>query len=153
MTLDADRNGYSEDALYIQDLAADGTLTGVRQKLPLPGRQSAALGARFGCNILVRTYLNPRTLGDSSGKGNGGGMDVFNFTTMKHWRLSMPDAGVTNAEYFSAAEPFLVTCSEVIAKAAHYDPVSPAYQQNFARFDLSKIGPGEAFAMTPDPVP
>ncbi len=80
-------------------------------------------------------------------------MDVFNFTTMKHWRLSMPDAGVTNAEYFSAAEPFLVTCSEVIAKAAHYDPVSPAYQENFARFDLSKIGPGEAFTLTPDPVP
>jgi hypothetical protein len=154
MTLDADRNGYSEDALYIQDLAADGTLTGVRQKLPLPGRQAASPSARFGCNILARPYLNARTLGDSSGTGAaGGGLDVFNFTTMKHWHLPMPSTGSDQSLLFGFSEVKLVTCTEVVATVNHYDPVSPATQQNFARFDLSKLGPGEAFTLTPAPVP
>lgn len=57
------------------------------------------------------------------------------------------------ATIFSLNEIKLVTCSEVVATVNHYDPISPAIQQNFARFDLSKLGPGEPFAMTPDPVP
>jgi hypothetical protein len=150
---DADRQGTSEDALYTQELAPDGTLTGVRHKLPTPGRQGWSSSAKFGCNILVRPYLNPRPFGDPAPNGSGGGLEVFNFTTMKHWRLLMPTSGTDKSTIFGFNEIKLVTCSEVVASVNHYDPLSPVIQQNFARFDLSKLGPGEPFAMTPDPVP
>mgnify|MGYP007057239858 FL=1 len=150
---DADRLNYTENARYVQALAADGQLSGVRMKLPSVEKQGYSVSAKMGCNILVRAYLDPRPAGDTLGYSTTGGLEVFNFTTLKHWRLPMPGAIPDNASLFSLQEVHVVTCTEAVVSVSHYDPISPQGQQNFARFDLSKLGPGEPFAMTPDPVP
>ena len=153
ITLDADRQAYSEDALYTQTLAADGTLSGTRQRLPSPPRRRYVPGgARFGCNVVARLYLDPRPLGAPTGTGTGG-LEVFNFTTLKHWVIPTPTDSADPASFIGIDTINAVTCTEIIASINHFDPVSPQMQQNFARFDLSKLGPGEPFAMTPDPVP
>jgi hypothetical protein len=153
ITLDADRQAYSEDALYTQTLAPDGTLSGTRQRLPSPPRRRYVPGgARFGCNVVARLYLDPRPLGGPTGTGTGG-LEVFNFTTLKHWVIPTPTDSADPASFIGIDTINAVTCTEVIASINHFDPVSPQMQQNFARFDLSKLGPGEPFAMTPDPVP
>jgi hypothetical protein len=153
ITLDADRQAYSEDALYTQTLAPDGTLSGTRQRLPSPPRRRYVPGgARFGCNVVARLYLDPRPLGAPTGTGTGG-LEVFNFTTLKHWVIPTPTDSADPASFIGIDTINAVTCTEIIASINHFDPVSPQMQQNFARFDLSKLGPGEPFAMTPDPVP
>ena len=72
---------------------------------------------------------------------------------MKHWVIPTPTDLADPTNFLGIDTVNAVTCTEAIASINHFDPVSSRMQQNFARFDLSKLGPGESFTMTPDPIP
>ena len=144
-------NFRQETALYTQELDGAGALKGTRKRLPSPSPIGYSQSARLGCDILARGYLDPLS---PTGVATGGGLEVFDFRTMRHWRIALPGNTANLEDAFGIQTIEAVSCTEVIAGIGHIDTsVSNAAQQNFARFDLSKLGPGEAFAMTPDPVP
>jgi len=143
--------GYAQEALYVQDFP-NGVLSGVRQRLPPAGRQSYSQSAVMNCGILARIYGAERIDGVPVSQQEAG-LEIFDFKAMKHWRLPMPIFDPDRTRVFGSGEVKAVTCGEVFTTTSHFEPFSVHAQYNFARFDLSKIGPGEAFTMTPDPVP
>jgi hypothetical protein len=148
---DANTPDPSEEALYIQDFP-NGVLSGVRQRLPQPVRQGFSSSAAMNCGILARVYTDPRIVGGPNAPATGG-LEIFDFKSMKHWRIVTPVDAVDRTRHFAIKKVDAVTCGEVFIEVSHFEPFSVHAQYNFARFDLSKIGPGEAFTMTPDPVP
>jgi hypothetical protein len=148
---DADNNGYSEEALYVQDFT-NGVLQGTRGRLPQPGRQNSSSDARFGCDVLARQYREPRALGDTSGKW-GSGLEVFDFRTMRTWRIPT-DLGYERAPYpVAIGAPLAVTCTEIFTRAGYLEPSMGRVGGGFARLEIAKLGPGTPFVVTPDPVP
>ncbi len=148
---DADNNGYSEEALYVQDFT-NGALHGTRGRLPQPGRQEYSSDARFGCDVLARHYRDPRAIG-SPGGSEAGGLEIFDFRTMRTWRIPT-DLGYTRAPYPTGiGAPLAVTCTEIFTRSGYLEPSIGRVGGGFARLEIAKLGPGTPFVVTPDPVP
>ncbi len=148
---DADNNGYSEEALYVQDFT-NGALHGTRGRLPQPGRQDYSSDARFGCDVLARHYREPRAIGTPGGS-EAGGLEIFDFRTMRTWRIPT-ELGYERAPYPTGiGAPLAVTCKEIFTRSAYLEPSMGRVGGGFARLEIAKLGPGTPFVVTPDPVP
>jgi|GEM_PF-2106837 len=133
----------TELALYTQELDANGRRVGQRQRISSPQAPDAYLG-RMGCNKYVKRYK------EVTANGMDGGFEMFDFSTMKHWRISFTGAGDRRTEV-GFQDLLLVTCEEAILQIRETDPRSSYTQMNIARIDYAKLGPGEPFTVTPDP--
>jgi len=148
---DADNNGYSEEALYVQNFT-NGALHGTRGRLPQPGRQDFSSDARFGCDVLARTYRDPRPLG-APGGSSAGGLEIFDFRTMRTWRIPRPANPEAAPFPIGIGAPLAVTCSEIFIRSGYQEPLMGRASTGIARLEIAKLGPGTPFVVTPDPVP
>jgi hypothetical protein len=102
--------------------------------------------------VLARTYIEPRTLGDTSGKW-GSGLEIFDFRTMRTWRIPRP-ANPEAAPYpIGIGDALAITCSEIFIRSGYQEPLMGRASTGIARLEIAKLGPGTPFVVTPDPVP